>query len=233
MILYVNGDSHSAGAEAVNSYAFAEDDPLYYGLGRKPHPDNIQASYGCDIANRLYAILHTDAESASSNDRIIRTTREYLKEHTPDLIIIGWSSWEREEWLHDDVYWQVNAGGVGNDWPDAVKQQYESWLATVDHKEKQLEQHEKIWQLHQDLADIPHLFFNCFSSFSYPDQRDWGDSYVEPYDLNYTYYHWLAQQGYKTVNPNSFHYKADAHRAWAEFLTNRLTKVLKESIITQ
>ena len=30
MILYVNGDSHTAAAEAVNPYAFAEDDGQYF-----------------------------------------------------------------------------------------------------------------------------------------------------------------------------------------------------------
>jgi hypothetical protein len=38
MILYVNGDSHTAAAEAVNPHAFAEDDPiaLFY-MGRALH----------------------------------------------------------------------------------------------------------------------------------------------------------------------------------------------------
>ena len=40
MILYVNGDSHAAAAEAVNPHAWAMDDGLFYGLGRMPHPDN-------------------------------------------------------------------------------------------------------------------------------------------------------------------------------------------------
>ena len=44
MILYVNGDSHTAGAEAVNPYAFAEDDPNLTHLGRLPHPDNLAVS---------------------------------------------------------------------------------------------------------------------------------------------------------------------------------------------
>ena len=60
MILYVNGDSHSAGAEAVNPYCFAIDDPLYWGLGRRPHPDNERVSYGCQLANKLGAVLHCD-----------------------------------------------------------------------------------------------------------------------------------------------------------------------------
>ena len=111
MILYVNGDSHSAGAEAVNNHCFAEDDPLYRGLGRRPHPDNERASYGCLIANELRAILHCDAEAASSNDRIIRTTRDYIEnEGKPDFVLIGWSTWERQEWFYNDRWWQVNAG---------------------------------------------------------------------------------------------------------------------------
>ena len=124
MILYVNGDSHSAGAEAVNTHAFAEDDRLYWGLGRQPHPDNLRASYGCHLANHLGAILECDAESASSNKRIIRTTEEYLETNPkPDLIVIGWSTWEREEWYDSetDRYWQVNAGGIGHDWPNSIK----------------------------------------------------------------------------------------------------------------
>ena len=97
MILYVNGDSHSAGAEAVVPYCYAQDDHLYRALGRKPHPDNERASFGCLLANKLNAILHCDAESASSNTRIIRTTRDYIKnEGAPDFILIGWSTWERE-----------------------------------------------------------------------------------------------------------------------------------------
>ena len=46
MILYVNGDSHAAGAEAVNPHAFAEDDPELYYLGRLPHPENLQVTWG-------------------------------------------------------------------------------------------------------------------------------------------------------------------------------------------
>jgi hypothetical protein len=99
LILYVNGDSHSAGAEAINSFAFANDDPQYKYLGRVPHPDNLFVSYGNILAKNLSAELYCDAESDSSNDLIIRTTKHYLKNNRPDLIVIGWSTWEREEWL--------------------------------------------------------------------------------------------------------------------------------------
>ena len=84
MIVYVNGDSHSAGGEAVNPYCFANDDPLYWALGRQPHPDNLRVSYGCELANMLYAVLECDAESSASNDRILRTTHEYLSNFPND-----------------------------------------------------------------------------------------------------------------------------------------------------
>ncbi len=229
MILYVNGDSHTAGAEAVNSFAFANDDPQYKYLGRDPHPDNLFVSYGNILAKNLSAELYCDAESASSNDRIIRTTKHYLKNNRPDLIVIGWSTWEREEWLYEGQYWQINAGGVGDDWPDAIKQQYKHWINNIDHQQKEQEAHEKIWALHQELSDIPHLFFNSYLALNFTTQYDWNNSYLYPYDNAYTYYHWLSNQGYKTVNPKSYHYGPDAHQSWA----NHLTKIINESIITK
>ena len=224
-ILYVNGDSHSAGAEAVNDFGFAEDDGLYYGLGRQPHPDNLQASYGCNIANELYAVLHCDAESASSNSRIIRTTREYLREYTPDAVIIGWSTWEREEWLYEDVYWQVNAGGVGHDWPTPIKQRYKEYIANLDWELAEQQAHKTIHELHTELLDlkIPHLFFNTYSYFKQP-AADWHDNYLHPYDPNLTYYKWLTDYGFESKP--SYHFGAAAHRKWAEFLLPHLTRLL-------
>ena len=229
MILYVNGDSHSAGAEAVNTYCFAEDDPNLRLSGRKPHPNNLAVSYGQLLADNLNYDLVCQAESASSNDRILRITREYLKFNTPDLIIIGWSTWEREEWFHGDQYWQINAGGVGQDWPKPIQDKYHDWVAGLNFKHTQEQAHEKIWAFHQELKGIPHLFFNTFSPFSYPNRKDWGNNYIAPYDVDNVYYRWLLSQGFQTVNPKSYHFGADAHQAWA----THLTKILKDSIITK
>jgi hypothetical protein len=225
MILYVNGDSHSAGAEAVNAYCFANDDPFYHALGRIPHPDNERVSYGCNIANELFALLYCDAESASSNARIIRTTREYLRHNKPDAIIIGWSTWEREEWLHNGIYWQVNAGGAGHDWPDAVKDQYKNYITNLDWESAEQQAHKDIYELHTELSDlkIPHLFFNTYSYFKQPI-TDWCDNYLDPYSPDLTYYKWLTDQGFESNS--SYHFRADAHRKWAEFLFPHLTKLL-------
>lgn len=220
MILYVNGDSNTAAAEAVNPHGFAEDDSKYWELGRRPHPDNLQVSWGAKLANHMNAVLYCDAESASSNDRIIRTTKKYLKTNRPDYIVIGWSTWEREEWLCDGVYWQVSAGGMGDDWPPDIRHRYKDYIANLDYNSKMFKQAAKIWDFHYDLSniDIPHLFFTCYEPFDHGPEYFWGTSYIEPYDKNYTYYNWSIAQGFKPVYPGSYHFGADAHAAWAEFL---------------
>ena len=56
-------------------------------------------TFGYKLAQHPGEELVLDAESASSNDRILRTTQEYLREVTiSSLVVIGWATWEREEW---------------------------------------------------------------------------------------------------------------------------------------
>jgi len=239
LILYVNGDSHSAGAEAVNSFCFAEDDPLYYGLGRRPHPDNERASYGCLLANHLYAILHCDAESASSNDRIMRTTLEYLETEKPDLVVIGWATWEREEWLHEGTYYQVTASGWDTV-PAEFAERYRNWVIEQGSSDainrRTIDAHNKIYQFHQLLNErgIRHLFFSTFHSFANiknlqhlgAEEYDWNGSYLMPYTDSMTYYNYLTSQGFPTVGPKSYHLGWQAHEAWADFLLPTVNELL-------
>jgi hypothetical protein len=234
MILYVNGDSHSAGAEAVLPYCFAEDDPLYRGLGRQPHPDNLKVSYGCELANHFFAILDCDAESASSNDRILRTTKEYISSHKPDALVIGWSTWEREEWLHNGTYYQVTGSGTDSV-PADLRDKYKDWVINTTNTvaENELRWHDEIYRFHLELdqLEVPHLFFNTYRYFGHIKQNnllryDWGDNYVNPYDQDYTYYYWLQNNGFRTVNSKSYHFGAKAHTKWADFLLPYLTKLL-------
>lgn len=226
MILYVNGDSHSAAAEAVNPHAFAADDPLYWGLGRQPHPDNLRVSYGCELANYLDAILVCDAESAASNTRIMRTTRQWLLDNPTAykdmLMVIQWSTWERQEWLIDDVYYQVNGSGI-DIVPESHQQRYKEYIANIDYGKTVVDAHAAIWDFHQELKllGVNHIFFNGNSSFHgllSDSQKDWGTSYIKPYDNLGTYNWWLRNNGFETVNPDSWHFGDDAHSAWAKYM---------------
>lgn len=249
MILYVNGDSHSAGAQAVNDFAFAQDDPKLWQdeWFNKPHPDNLPASYGQLLANKINAGFVCDAMPAGSNTRIIRTTREYLKTNKPNIIIIGWTSWEREEWFNDDdnVWYQVNASGIDSV-PEKWTDRYKNFVVNVDWKKKEIFWHNEIKNFHLELRDlqIPHLFFNCYSNFFHSHntfknanlpfhQHEYGNNYINPYD-DFHFINYLRSVGCKDVREPAdpfiknkrTHFGPDGHAKWAEFLLPYLTRLL-------
>lgn len=224
MILYVNGDSHAAAAEAVNQHAFAEDDPALFYMGRAPHPANLAVSWGRLLSEIIKTTFVCQAESGGSNSRIIRTTRNWVARHQKDwhriLVVISWSTWEREEWLHDSVYYQVGSSGI-DDVPQQLQEKYKHFVIGTDWHSKTQQAHEEIWQLHQELKtkNIRHIFFNGNNDFSMiTDRRNWGENYINPYDPDYTYNQSLQRAGFQTVSPASWHYGADAHRWWARYL---------------
>ena len=62
------------------------------------------------------------------------------------------------------------------------------------------------------------LLFNTylyFDTIPEADKKDWHGQFIEPYDESYTYYYWLENAGFETVNPESYHYGEDAHAAWS------------------
>ena len=63
MILYVNGDSNSAGAELVN----------------------LSNSWFNVLSKELKVELVNQAIGSASNDRILRTTQEFINQHTDDI----------------------------------------------------------------------------------------------------------------------------------------------------
>ena len=227
MILYVNGDSHTAAAEAANSYAFAEDDPALAPLGRTPHPANLAVSWGRLLSLVLKAGFHCSAESASSNTRILRTTRDWLGQqvsYNEILVVIQWSTWEREEWLYDDVYYQVGTSGI-DDVPQALQEKYRNFVIGTDWKLKTQQAHDDIWVFHQELVDqgIKHVFFNGNNDFSQiTDRQDWGTSYIGPYDPKSTFDAIIRTGGIDTVAPNSWHFGRDGHSYFHRFMLNHI-----------
>ena len=224
MMLYVNGDSHAAAAEAVNVHAFAEDDPAYFLLGRGPHPDNLAVSWATQLSRALNSSLYLDAESASSNARILRTTRAWLAEHADavqdTLVIIQWSTWEREEWLIDGTYYQINASGIDTV-PASHQQQYKEFIAAVDWTKKTQQAHDEIWAFHQELEKqkIRHIFVNGNTDFGkIQNRQDWGTDYIGPYNPDLTYDAVIRAAGIDTVAPNSYHFGKDGHSVFHRFM---------------
>jgi hypothetical protein len=224
MILYVNGDSHAAAAEAVNSHAWACDDGMLWQRGHEPHPDNARASFGCELANHLWAVLELQAQAGCSNARIMRTTQQWINQN-PDLIdqcfvVIQWTTWEREEWWHNGISYQVNASGIDTV-PPELQERYRQFIIDVDWNQACTQAHQDIWKFHCELdcLGIKHVMFNGNNHFEEIEhQLDWGASYIAPYDSTKTYDSVLRQNGFVTVNPHSWHFGPDAHCFWAEYL---------------
>jgi len=249
-VIYINGDSHSAGAEIINDHCFAEDDRRFTALGKRPHPENIPYTFGYKLANALNQPFWLDAESASSNDRIIRTTRKAISETINKqnmFIIIGWATFEREEWQYKDGYVQVSASG-SDSVPEEYKEKYKKWVTeqtkqVLDQKTKTW--HDQIYDFHLELQEqnIKHLFFNTYACFDTIENKlNWYDKFIYPYSKDETYFKWCKSKGYKTRN-NGYHYGADAHNAYFLYLLDKvksqfniktgLTDMPKRSILTK
>ena len=221
MILYVNGDSHSAGHDAGG-------------------PD---FAYGRHLANALNSDYVCDAVSGCSNDSIIERTLKYLESTTPDFVVIGWSTWERETWYWNGTPYNFTSSGTDLVHP-MLQDFYKEWVIANSRpnvqRQKERDAHLKIYLLHKYLQSkqIKHLFFNAYNFFfythSYNDPKYyWGDrdeNFLHPYDIKMTYYDWLKQHGFKMSNPESFHYGADAHQAWAEFILPKIQSMLTKNI---
>jgi hypothetical protein len=225
MILYVNGCSHSAAAEAAGPWAWACDDGKLWDHGTEPHPANLAVSYGRHLADALGAELVCQAMSGGCNDRIIRTTKEWV-ENNPDkladtFMVLQWTTWEREEWLHEGTWYQVNASGI-DIVPDELQERYKNYVINVDWDVKTPEAHDKIWNMHLYLKDhgIRHVFFSGHSTFSdiHQNRQNWGLNYLDPYLREKSYNAVLLNNGFEYVTPQSYHFGADAHCFWAKYL---------------
>ena len=222
MILYVNGCSHSAAAEAANPHAWACDDGELWQHGDEPHPANLAVSYGRHLADALGAELVCQASSGGSNDRIIRTTTEWIK-NNPDrladtFMILQWTTWEREEWFHNGRWYQVNASGI-DIVPPELEDRYKNYVINIDWDVKTPEAHDKIWAMHLYLKSlhIRHLFFSGHSTFSdIQSQQNWGVNYMHPYLREESYHNWLINNGGTYANAQSYHFDAKSHCIWAE-----------------
>lgn len=225
MKLYVNGDSHTAAAEAVNQHSFAQDDLRFIHLEHQPHPENLEVSWGQQLADSLNAEFICGAESASSNQRIIRSCRDWIAKQNHSilndtLMIIQWSTWEREEWLHRGDWYQVNASGADHV-PKELESQYKQYVSDVDWDECTDRNHREIWMFHHELnvSGINHLFFNGNSDFSkIVDRFNWSSNYLDPYDPEKTYTKILLNNNFATVRPESWHFGEQAHCFWAQYV---------------
>lgn len=224
MILYVNGDSHTAAAEAVNPHGWEGDDGNLDAASKRPHPDNLAVSWGKHLADMLRMTLVCDAQAGGSNPRMIRLVNKWLSENPHDdvFMILQWSTWEREEWVIDGEIYEVNASGLDHV-PESARQRYKEFIINIDWTETAKRAHQEVWDLHVKLQNlnIPHLFFNGNMSFSVGgpiENFPWGRSYLNPYTCAGSYGEILKSAGFGTRPPGYYHFGPDGHCFWAKYL---------------
>jgi hypothetical protein len=230
-VLYVNGDGHSSAAYANSDFGWASEDYRYSYRALQPHPDNLLVSYGSILGGIVKARVFCEAEIRCSNWRIARTTRDWLKNPQMEevIVIIGWTSWDREEWEYEGGRYQV--GLTGDDpMPLSLKEKYREWVLSgaSRRQENQDKNHDLIWDLHQELntSGVKHLFFNSCSAFDLiEDQRDWQGCYIDPYEVDQTYLNVLESKGCQRAGDTGF-YRENGHFVWAQYLLPYLVRLL-------
>jgi hypothetical protein len=230
LILYVNGDSHSAGHGTKNPAGMTFNDIKYDYIGEAPHPDNLLYSYGSLLAKKTKFDLVCQALSGGSIERSIRTTKQFIYQTNRNVfVLIGFPSYEREEWFYNGAWYQVNASGHNN-LPEELHNKYKEWIANYGPNiwsQRAQKLHSVIIDFHLWLLNhkIPHLFFNteqCLDANK--NHFDFKEHYLEPYNRNFIYSTWLKNNGYI---PDSWsHFMEDGHQAWADFLEPHIQQIL-------
>jgi hypothetical protein len=206
--LFVNGCSHSAGD----------------GTSRLAH------SWPNQLAMLLNADLINYSLSGASNQRMLRTTREWARNMTHEhqyFIIIGWSTWERQEWYCNQQFYQINASGhdgLPRDLHDAYKE-YVGKLDDQSYVSAAKNTEQEIYQLAQQLQrpNVKYLFFNSFMQISETlKNHRWDHRYMTPFGNELNYFEYLKNVGYQ--HDENYHYGDDAQQAWAQVMFQYIKK---------
>ena len=192
-------------------------------------PEN-SLGFSEQLANFLDYDLTKIATDGASNDFLLRSIREYLNTSTPDLLVVTWQSWEREEWEYLGKYYQINSSG-SSVLPESLQTRYKQWIANYDpnnNKYISSKLHNKIWDLHQELnlRKIKHVFYNEMYPFVFEkeQQKEWNVAYIGPYTNDLSFYWYLINVEKIKPDDEWYHFDLKGHTAWAKFLTNYITE---------
>jgi len=227
--LYVNGDSHTAGTTL-----------------QFPH-HNYEKCFGGLLAAKYNLEYKNDAIPGGSNNRIIRTSKEYLKDADAQntVVLIGWSTFERTEWLVNGQWhqicgqpqYEIKEKYLGMLWKNYTASFHKSW--EKDNKEegmfylsKTIEAQYQIKEFSQWLVerDFKHLFFHAHKSFFFKKsifEIEWPKNIWfqdKPYDPTVSFCNYSLSKGYQP--DHWYHFDYSAHRDFAEFVEPEFAKLL-------
>lgn len=241
-ILYANGCSMTYGAELVPWEYRNEPGAREY---REEHawPGQLGKLLGADVVN--------DSDGAASNDRIVRTTLDYLISLDPDqrkehIAVIGWSHPSRNEFplidprtgrqTYSFYYPNVNMRGYEDQYGSDAKQLHELYHKHSVDIELDIDRTIRhIFGLQSVLEKfgIRYLFFNALS---WDTEKLQGDHWSKTTRLlsgtrrfyclaepSTNMYQWVIENRYERKKGG--HPAEQAHQEWARLLYEHLFRI--------
>ncbi len=243
-VLYVNGCSHSCGAEI--SYRNSLREPL-----------DLEMSWGGQIAKKYNLVHVNDAFSGQCNTAILSTTiqgiNKLLQYYAPEeiFVIIGWSSFDRTYYIYNENKFMFVPGIHGTDgykeWPRPVKVAFEHWVSG-ENKDDNMNRFSLIYESMTNLLklnNINYFYFNSIQSVSEStkdflnvidnynpsaylfDKMKNDKNYLEPFNNEMSYYNYLRQRYDGHIGGRNHHFLSDAQSEWASILEEHIGKYLK------
>jgi hypothetical protein len=235
-ILYVNGCSHSAGAEI--SKPNSQRDPM-----------DLELSFGGQLAKKYKLIHHNDAIPGQGNDAILSQTihsvLELLDIFDPEeiLVVIGWAGYDRINFVYDNIWYCFCTGG-GN--PNVsqnkiVEQAYNNWIMTTDPKNNLnkflvtyismvnfLEKHKIQYCMFNGSSPVvtkPENNLIHKAAGNKPTIKIFNhivnnENFLGRDNSKLGYYEFLSENYNPFANGRKWHFGPDAHSAWATVLEN-------------
>lgn len=244
-LLYVNGCSHSCGAEISYPKSFRES-------------NDLSRSWGGRIADHYGLVHHNDAVSGQSNYGIHTTTinsvLELLDKYSPDeiIVMIGWTSFDRAEIVYNNRLYRVGPScdlrPSFKQWPLEVREAFKNFILLNDYENGSMNSFSLIYYNTINflkLHGIDYFFFNSIQGMVRPkvnllhqlnnnrptnsifDQISRDKNYFYPFDDDMTYYHHLKSRFDCFYEGRNHHFLEDAHQYWSELLINRLDQLYR------
>jgi hypothetical protein len=240
-ILYVNGCSHSCGSEITYPDSHRLDSDL-----EKSWAGQLATKFNLIHVND--GAGGQDNHSILSNT--VHSILNLLENHKPEeiFVIIGWSGFERSYFIYEDELYKFLAGAKDfkhyPNWPDVVKRGYDSWVMGTDLND---DIYNKFSLIYLNMVNflkshnIDYYFFNAINPLYYPnknllhqivnnklitlklfDQIQSDPNYLEPFNWDMTYYHYLSDRYDSNIGGRNHHFLPDAQGEWAEILAAKI-----------
>ena len=238
-VLYVNGCSHSCGCEIS-----------YPDSARTP--EDLDKSWGGVIARKHNLVHYNDAQPGQCNHAIasntIHTILKLLDQYSPNeiLVIIGWSSFDRTYFIHNNLVYRLVPGISERDYfdtlPLAVQKAYFNYISGYDFDTAQnnfaltyfntvnflklnnIDYYffNAIQPVTRPTVNVLHTTDNCTATFTLFDQIINDSNYLDPYNKDLTYFHYLIKKYDGRVGGRNLHFTEDAQEEWANLLLAKM-----------